>query len=106
MKLKNVDVEEGFAAVSALEVEHVRNWLPAYCHVQNFHLLRDLLVNFVHVQVSFGRGLELCKTKLAFQVVLDWVLANWSPWDKICFSVRLDLVIFENIFTYEFQTTI
>ena len=106
VELENVDIEEGFAAVFALHVEHVRNWLPTYCHVQNSHLLWDLLVNFVHVQVSFGRGLELCKTKLAFQVILYWVLANWSPWDKICFSVRLDLVIFENIFGYEFQITI
>ena len=54
MELENVDIEEGFAAVSALEVEHVGDWLTAHCHVQNFHLLRDLLVNFVHVQVSLG----------------------------------------------------
>ena len=54
VELENVDVEEGLAAVSALHVEHVRDWLTAHRHVQNFHLLRDLLVNSVHVKVSFG----------------------------------------------------
>ena len=54
VELENVDVEEGFAAVSALHVEHVRNSLATHCHVQSFHFLRYLLVNPVHVQVSFG----------------------------------------------------
>ena len=106
VELENVDIEEGFAAVFALHVEHVRNWLPTYCHVQNSHLLWDLLVNFVHVQVSFGRRSVLCKTKLAFQLILDRILIDWSPLDKIRFSVCLDLVIFQNIFVYEFQITI
>ena len=106
VELENVDIEEGFAAVFALHVEHVRNWLPTYCHVQNSHLLWDLLVNFVHMQVSFGRRLVLCKTKLAFQLILDWILIDWSLLDKIRFSVCLDLVIFQNIFVYEFQITI
>ena len=54
VELEDVHIEEGLAAVSALQVEHVRNWLPAHCHVENLHLLWDLLVNFVHMQVSFA----------------------------------------------------
>ena len=43
---------------------------------------------------------------MAFQVVLDWILAHWSLLDNICFFVRLHFVIFHNIFGYEFQITI
>ena len=37
---------------------------------------------------------------------MDWISTHWSLLDKICFSVCLDLVIFKNIFVYEFQITI
>ena len=37
---------------------------------------------------------------------MDWISTHWSLLDKICFSVCLDLVIFKNIFVYEFKIAI
>ena len=106
MKLKNVDVEEGFAAVSALEVEHVRNWLPAHCHLQNFHLFWELFVSIVNMDVSFRRCLELRITKLTFQVVLDRSLAHGPLLRYIQFFVHFQFVVFQNIFVHKPQVTI